>query len=96
VTDLEQTAEMQQFALAITATPLWINLPSGIAPLAGWRWFLDGDYVVFEPPTCSIDPRPMIFLDMHARTTDVEAVFRVSPKPGIYLRCKLAAEGTAS
>jgi hypothetical protein len=92
VTDNVQIVAMQRFAEAITATPSWIRLPSGIALLAGWRWFLDGDYIVFEPSAKSIHPRDMAFLDMQPRTSDVEAVFRATPSPGIYLRCKLAVE----
>jgi hypothetical protein len=88
----EALVAMQRFAEAITATPSWIRLPSGIALLAGWRWFIDDDYIVFEPSTGSIHPRDMAFLDMQARITDVEAVFRATPHAGIYLRCKLTTE----
>lgn len=47
---------------------------------------------MFEPRTGIIQLRDMTFLDRHERTTDVEAVLRATPNPGIYLRCKLAAE----
>ena len=87
-----QIAAMQRFAHKITAIPSGIHLPSGLAVLAGWRWFIDDACIVFEPPTGSISPRAMIFLDMHTRTTDVEAVFRATPISGVYLRCKLAVE----
>jgi hypothetical protein len=86
-----QLEAMQRLARALTSIPSWIHLPSGLAPLAGWRWFIDGEFIVLEPST-SIQPRHMAFLDMHARITDVEAVFRASPSPGIYLRCKLTPE----
>ena len=80
---------LQRFAQELT-TPG--SLPSGVVPLAGWRWFIDGDYLVFEPLTGIIQLRDMTFLDMHAHTTNIEAVLRTTPNPGIYLRCKLAAE----
>lgn len=87
-----QLEAMQRLARALTSIPSWINLPSGLAPLAGWRWFIDGDFIVLEPSAGGIQPRHMAFLDMHTRITDVEAVFRASPSPGVYLRCKLTAE----
>jgi hypothetical protein len=80
---------MQRFAQALTAIPSWIQLPSGVVPLAGWRWFISGDHIVLEPRDGIISPRHMTYLDMHARTTDVEAVFRAAPNPGVYLQFKL-------
>ena len=81
---------MQRLGQALTMIPSWIHHSSSIAPLAGWRWFIDGDYLVFEPRTGTIQARDMSFLDLHARITGVEAIFRATPNPGIYLRCKLA------
>jgi hypothetical protein len=87
----EETLDaMQRLGQTLTMIPSWIHRSSSIAPLAGWRWFIDGAYLVFEPRTGAIQSRDMAFLDLHASITAVEAVFREAPNPGIYLRCKLA------
>jgi hypothetical protein len=54
-----------------------------------WRWFFDGPWIVLEPPCGFIAGETMQYIHQHAHTHTVEAVFRLTPNPGVYLRFRL-------
>lgn len=58
-----------------------------------WRWFCDnawdGTWIVLEPPQGLIDATTMHYVHQCADTYSVEAVFRATPHPGVYLRFRL-------
>ena len=51
-----------------------------------WRWFSEGRWIVLEPPQGAIDAKTLWYVHQHADTHTVEAVFRATPSPGVYLR----------
>ncbi|HSX22563.1 MAG TPA: hypothetical protein VLE97_07305, partial [Gaiellaceae bacterium] len=58
--------------------------------LGGWRWFLDGDWIVFEPPGRSeIHLTELQLVAGWGGAACVGAVFRATPHAGVYLRFKL-------
>ena len=85
MTDKPKQTKLAEFAQAITAPQEALS-----NPLEGWRWFIDGGYVVLEPRDRLVSFRDMAFL-WNVGTTDIEAVFRATPSPGVYLRFKLTA-----
>ena len=58
--------------------------------LIDYRWFLDGNWVIFEVPDHSLIPLDILkrVADV-ADVADVAAVFRFSPHVGIYVRFRL-------
>jgi hypothetical protein len=63
-----------------------------------WRWFCDGTWIVLEPPQGLIAAETMQYVFQHSDVQyvfqhsdvhTVEAVFRATPHPGIYLRFHL-------
>jgi len=61
-----------------------------MAPFAKpWRWFCDGDWIVLEPPQGLIAAETMHHVHQCTDVHTVEAVFRATPNPGIYLRFRL-------
>lgn len=54
-----------------------------------WRWFYEGSWIVLEPPYGLIDAATMRHVHQHPDTHTVEAVFRSTPSPGVYLRFHL-------
>jgi hypothetical protein len=54
-----------------------------------WRWFCDGTWIVLEPPQGLIAAETMQYVFQHSDVHTVEAVFRATPHPGIYLRFHL-------
>jgi len=61
--------------------------------LPGWRWFIDGAWIVFEPPGRSdIQLSEMQMLSELPRVTSVTAVFRSTPHAGVYLQFQLRDE----
>ena len=81
MTDKEKLAE---FAEAITSA----------APLKGWRWFIDNDWIVLEPHNRFVASSDMAFVATQPSAIDIEAVFRATPSPGVYLRFKLTRMDT--
>lgn len=61
-----------------------------------WRWFFEGPWVVLEPPYGSIAGETMQYIHQHVDTQTVEAVFRWTPSPGVYLRFRLLSPSTHS
>ncbi len=58
--------------------------------LRGWRWFIDGDWIVFEPPGRSeIHLSEMKLVASWRGVANVGAVFRATPHTGVYLRFRL-------
>ncbi len=51
-----------------------------------WRWFCEGLWIVLEPPQGLIAAETMLYVHKHAEVHSVEAVFRATPHPGVYLR----------
>lgn len=51
-----------------------------------WRWFCEGTAIVLEPPQGCIAAETMLYLHKHTGVHSVEAVFRATPHPGVYLR----------
>ena len=60
-----------------------------------WRWFVDGDWIVLEAPYGFIAAETMQHINQSADVHTVEAVFRNTPHPGIYLRFRLRDLPTA-
>jgi len=61
--------------------------------LPGWRWFIDGVWIVFEPPGRSdITLAEMKMIAELPRVEHVTAVFRSTPHAGIYLQFQLRDE----
>ncbi len=57
--------------------------------LPGWRWFVDGTGIVFEVPGRSeIQLSEMLAIAAQPRVTNVAAVFRSTPHPGIYVHVR--------
>lgn len=54
-----------------------------------WRWFCDGDWVVLEPPRGLITAETMCHVQQQVNVHSVEAVFRTTPSPGVYLRFRM-------
>ena len=54
-----------------------------------WRWFCDGAWIVLEPPQGLIAAETVHHVHQQADVHSVEAVFRSTPSPGIYLRFRL-------
>ena len=54
-----------------------------------WRWFADGPWIVLEPPRGLVAAETMQHVHRHADVHTVEAVFRATPSPGVYLRFRL-------
>lgn len=54
-----------------------------------WRWFCDGAWIVLEPPQGLITAETMHHVHQHADIHTVEAIFRATPHPGVYLRFRL-------
>lgn len=55
--------------------------------LPEWRWFIDGDWIVFEVPGRSeILLAEMQILAAQPHVTKVAAVFRSTPHAGVYIR----------
>ena len=54
-----------------------------------WRWFCDGTWIVLEPPQGLIAAETMHHVHQSADVHTVEAVFRTTPHPGVYLRFRL-------
>jgi hypothetical protein len=88
MTDKLKQTKLAEFAQQITTSDGALG-----NPLEGWRWFIDGGYVVLEPRDRLVSFRDMAFL-WNVGTTDIEAVFRATPSPGVYLRFKLAAHNS--
>jgi hypothetical protein len=76
----------------VTATAIEERVKAIMAPFAKpWRWFCEpyvggGHWIVLEPPFGLIDEKTMHYVSQRADVHTVEAVFRSTPKPGIYLR----------
>ena len=54
-----------------------------------WRWFCDGAWIVLEPPQGLIAAETMHHVHQCADVHTVEAMFRATPNPGVYLRFRL-------
>lgn len=54
-----------------------------------WRWFQDGRWIVMEPPHGLIAAESISYIENHDEAHTVEAVFRSTPRAGIYLRFQL-------
>jgi len=59
-----------------------------------WRWFCDDAWIVLEPPLGIITAETMSHVSQHADARAVEAVFRATPHPGVYLQFRLRASNT--
>lgn len=61
------------------------------AVLHGWRWFIDGTWIVFEVPGRSeITLLEMQAIAAHPRVMSAAAVFRSTPHAGVYVRFQRA------
>lgn len=60
-------------------------------PLAGWRWFIDGDHAVLEPREGAVPIEAMTQLNTYDGVRGIEVVFRAKPNPGVYLQFRLGA-----
>lgn len=54
-----------------------------------WRWFCDGPWIVLEPPQGLIAAETLHHVHQRPDVHSVEAVFRATPSPGVYLRFRL-------
>lgn len=82
---IDEINEFMKRATRSTSLPI----PAGVIPLEGWRWILDGSWIILEPRAGKIAMRDMDYLDMFPETTDIEVVFRTTPSAGVYLRFRL-------
>jgi hypothetical protein len=51
-----------------------------------WRWFRSDKCIVLEPPYGLIDIATMKYIHQLPDTHTIEAVFRATPHPGVYLQ----------
>ena len=54
-----------------------------------WRWFCTGPWIVLEPPQGLIAAETLHHIQQRPDVYAVEAVFRATPSPGVYLRFRL-------
>lgn len=76
-----EAAELLEFARYVLDFALWDN------PLWGASLFFDGPWIVISPPGGAVVLEHMTFLaSLSPVVNSIEAVFRPTPTPGVYLR----------
>lgn len=87
---LERRQELHDVVAQRRAARVETRVKALMAPFAQpWRWFSVGAWIVMEPPQGLIAAETMQYVHQHADAHTVEAVFRATPSPGVYLRFRL-------